>query len=145
MLAKALWSIRLLLVHGLDTMVWTQWSGHYGLDAMVWTLWSGHYGYTCKAKMDNFGTLFFFSLSQIYFYSSDLETLQESKNRHKLTLEHGADLLPGSHPTLAGVLAYGQPQEEQGHTTEEEGQTIRDEEGTCKWQQLIRFRWILLI
>lgn len=118
-------------------MVWTLLSGHYGLDAMVWTLWTGHYGYTCKAKVDNFRTLSYFSLSLILFYSSELVTLQETKNGHKLTLEHGTDLLPGSHPTLAGVLAYGQPQEEQGHTKEEEGQTIRDEEDTCKGQQLI--------
>lgn len=100
--------------------------------SMVWTI----------AKVDNFRTLFFFSLSLILFCSSDLVTLQQTKYRHKLTLEHGADPLPGSHPTLASVLAHGQPQEEQRHTTEAEGQTIRDEEGTCKLRQWIRFRWI---
>lgn len=46
------------------------------------------------------------------------------------TLEHGADLLPGGHPALTGVLAYCQSQEEHGHTTEEEGEAIGDEEGT---------------
>lgn len=99
-------------------MVWTLWTGQYGLDNMVWTL----------AEVDNFRTLFFFSLSQVLFYSSDRET----KYRYRLTLEHGAHLLPGSHGTLSGVLAYGHPEEEQRQTAGEEGQTIRDEEGTCK-------------
>lgn len=55
-----------------------------------------------------------------------------------LTLEHGADLLPGGHPTLAGVLAQGQSQEEQGHSAEEEGEAVGDEDGTYRRQQSIQ-------
>lgn len=86
--------------YGLDTMVWTQCTRHYGLNNIVWTL----------AKVDTFRMLFFPSLSLILFYSSDLVTLQETKYGHKLTVEHGAELLPGSCRTFACVLANGQPQ-----------------------------------
>lgn len=51
------------------------------------------------------------------------------------TLEHGADLPPGRHPTLTGVLAQSRLQEEQRNTTEEEENKIRDEEDTCNHQK----------
>lgn len=56
----------------------------------------------------------------------------------QFTLEHGADLHPGSHPTLTGVLAQSRLQEEQGNTTEEEENKIRDEEDTCNHQKTIK-------
>lgn len=52
------------------------WSGHYGPDNMDWT----------RAKVDHFRKLFFFSLSLILFYSSDLVILQETKYRRKINL-----------------------------------------------------------
>ena len=48
-----------------------------------------------------------------------------------LTLKHGAHLPPGRHAALAGVLAHGGLQEEQGDTTEEEEYEVGDEEHTC--------------
>lgn len=53
----------------------------------------------------------------------------------EFTLEHGADLPPGGHPPLAGVLAQSRLQEEDGNTTEEEENKIRDEEDTCNHQK----------
>lgn len=53
----------------------------------------------------------------------------------EFTLEHGADLPPGGHPALAGVLAQSRLQEEDGNTTEEEENKIRDEEDTCNHQK----------
>lgn len=50
-----------------------------------------------------------------------------------LTLKHGANLPPGSHPALAGVLAQRRLQDKQGHTTEEEEDKVRDKEGTWKY------------
>lgn len=55
-----------------------------------------------------------------------------------VTLEHGAYLLPGGRPALAGVLAHRHLQEEQGQAEEEEGKTVRDEEDTWKRQKLMK-------
>lgn len=66
----------------------------------------------------------------------------------EFTLEHGADLPPGGHPTLTGVLAQSRLQEEQRNTTEEEENKIRDEEDTCNHQKQPRVmhwkvnRWV---
>ena len=49
------------------------------------------------------------------------------------TLEHGAYLLPGGHPTLTGVLAQSSLQEKQRDATEEEEHKVRDEEDACKY------------
>ena len=46
------------------------------------------------------------------------------------TLEHGADLPPGGHPALAGVLAQRRLQEEHGDAAEEEEHKVGDEEDT---------------
>lgn len=56
-----------------------------------------------------------------------------TKDQHDVfTLEYGAYLPPGCHPTLTGVLAQCRLQEEQRDTTEEEHEKVRDEEGSCK-------------
>lgn len=56
----------------------------------------------------------------------------------EFTLQHGADLPPGSHPTFTGVLAQCRLQEEERNTTEEEEHKIRDEEDTCNHQKQSR-------
>lgn len=75
------------------------------------------------------------NLENLFILSQNpFTTSTRDKKIQKLTLEHGADLLPGGHPTLTGVLAYCQSQEEQRHTTEEEHVAIQDEEGAYKPQ-----------
>lgn len=48
-----------------------------------------------------------------------------------LTLEQGADLPPGCHAALAGVLAQRHLQEEHRDATGEEEDEVGDEEGSC--------------
>jgi len=49
-----------------------------------------------------------------------------------LTFKDGADLPPGSDPSLAGVLPQRRLQEEQGDPAGEEEDEVRDEEGSCR-------------
>lgn len=51
--------------------------------------------------------------------------------RGTLTLEKGADLPPGCHTALAGVLAQCHLQEEHWDTAGEEEDEVGDEEGSC--------------
>lgn len=51
--------------------------------------------------------------------------------RGTLTLEKGADLSPGCHTALAGVLAQRHLQEEHRDATGEEEDEVGDEEGSC--------------
>ena len=55
------------------------------------------------------------------------------------TLEHGADLPPGGHPALAGVLAQSCLQKEQREPTEVEQEAVWDEESTWKFTRTNQF------
>lgn len=65
--------------------------------------------------------------------STDALLSNSTKKSVVFTLEHGAHLPPGGHPTLTGVLAHRRLQEEDRDAAEEEEHKVRDEEDTCQY------------